>query len=57
MLQKNKEKKKRAAKRKPPIPYTRKTKTKTELLRKLQKREKIEVIQNGSEKLSEHGTD
>lgn len=30
MLQKNKEKQERAAKRKPPIPYTRKTPTKKE---------------------------
>lgn len=43
MLRKNKEKQERAAKRKPPIPYTRKTLTKAEKLKKLQKRERIEV--------------
>ena len=43
MLQKNIEKKNHAAKRKPPIPYTRKTLTKAEKLKKLQKRERIEV--------------
>ena len=43
MTRKNKEKLERAAKRKSPIPYTRKTLTKTEKLKKLQKRERIEV--------------
>ena len=58
MLRKNKEKQERAAKRKPPIPYTRKTPTKIEKIRKLQKRERIEVQEDaGSKKFSETGTD
>lgn len=38
MTQKNKEKAERKAKRKPPIPYTRKTPTKKEKLERLEKK-------------------
>ena len=43
MIKKNVEKMERAAKRKPPIPYTKKTPTKIEKLRKLEKREQITI--------------
>lgn len=40
MIDKNKEKEERKARRKPPIPYTRKTSTKKEKIRKLLRKHK-----------------
>jgi len=40
MTQKNKAKAERRARRKPPIPYTRKTSTKTEAIRKAERKHK-----------------